>query len=135
MKILIEAYSSNGDAVSCNLALVEFKPAHVLERAKLAKQVRLQDGQFFEMTFWDYSASFYDGYIDESDLGLSDEDLEKFRRDQFIVVPDDFGMCEDFMRTECDTLAVGDDSFYWQSNVKHCDVRVETYSIPFSRIA
>lgn len=137
MKILIQASSSQGDAVSCDLALVEFDPDKVRDRAIIARQASSQDEAFHELSFWDSSARFYEGYIEVEDV-LTPDLFEKFSRDQYVIVPDDFTLSEekrdgaDFenpMRTEADTLCITDDSFYWQSIVKHCDVRVETFQI------
>lgn len=145
MKLLIQCYTSEQEAVFCNLAIVQFDLTAMLKRRDLWYLAsRSEDGDaLYELTFWDHSAEFYEGCFDMEEI-LPADVYEKLERDQFVIVPDDFKLDHkkrpraDFdnpMRTEADTLHVSDDSFHWESTVKHCDVRVETFQIPFTAIS
>lgn len=136
MKILI-ACSSTGEGIYCNLAVVELNVPKLIARNKVAVAAGKADTDLDRLTFWDHSATFREDV--QADDVLARGLLKKFERDEYVIVPDDFGTVGArrelaAIRTECDLLHVGETSFYWSSVVKHSDVKVETREIPLKLI-
>lgn len=142
IKILVHTFVSQSEAVMCEAALVTVDLDALARRRDLARTVKATDSALYGIEFWDHSAVFFEGYFDPDEY-LNPEQVEKYERDQFLVVPDDFELPgrqwdgayqKNPMRTECDMINVSDDTVYWSSFVKHTDVRVETYSIPLNAL-
>lgn len=144
MRLLVNCYSSDGDAVLCKYAIVNINLDALKKRAALARDLSSKDTGARQVKFVDVSADFYEGYLDPSDLPLTMDQLAKFARHQYVAVPSCFQMPDldfDELRTEGNVVCImpravypDDDLVYWEGAVRRADVRVETLQIPLAAL-
>ena len=126
MNILLKVW---GDGVeNADYALVTIEPAYavrLLEKVKLAQEVKAQYGHFHQLTFFECGPVLFDGEL----IGLEQADrLEKEERlvlDKPLFIPLDRQA-----RLDCVMLKVTPEEVRWEGYIKHTDVRWETAAIP-----
>ena len=125
MNILLKVWSDGAD-----YALVTIEPAYalrLLEKVKLAQEVKARYGHFHQLTFFECGPVLFGGEL----IGpVQVDELEKEERlvlGKPLFIPVDRQAKLDFV-----VLKVTPEEVRWEGYIKHTDVRWETAAIPVS---
>jgi hypothetical protein len=144
----------NGD---CDCAVVRLTPelvGQVRRRLELARQAGRQDGDLYELYFWDCTAEFYGGELLEAcqeaaGAGATDAEqaaqawLAGLERDGHALVPPTVDLAAfESKRTECDQMIVRcspssrnpEHKIVWTASPRHTDVYVITEELPLAAL-
>ena len=119
MNILLKVWSDGAD-----YALVTIEPAYalrLLEKMKIAGEVKARYGHFHQLTFFECGPVLFDGELE----GLETE--ERLVLDKPLFIPLDRQA-----KLDCVMLKVTPEEVRWEGYVKHTDVPWETAAIPVS---
>ena len=119
MNILLKVWGDGAD-----YALVTIEPAYaqrLLEKVKLARDVKARYGHFHQLTFFECGPVLFSGEL----IGLETE--ERIVLDKPLFIPSDRQAWLD-----CVMLKVTHEEVHWEGYIKHTDVRWETAAIPLS---
>jgi glucose-6-phosphate 1-dehydrogenase len=126
MNIVLKVWSNGVE--NANYALVTVEPAYalrLLEKVKLAQEVKTRYGHFHQLTFFECGPVLFGGEL----IGLEQVDkLEKEERlvlDKPIFIP-----LDKQAELDCVILKVTREEVRWEGYIKHADVRWETAAIP-----
>jgi hypothetical protein len=119
MNILLKVWS---DGAEC--ALVTLEPAYalrLLEKVKIAQEVKARYGHFHQLIFYECGPVLFDGEL----IGLETE--ERLVLDKPLFIPVDTQA-----KLDCVMLRVTHEEVKWEGYIRHTDVRWETAAIPLS---
>ena len=119
MNILLKVWSDGAD-----YALVTIEPAYalrLLEKVKVAQDIRARYGHFHQLTFSECGPVLLDGKL----IGLEAD--ERLVLDKPLFIPLDRQA-----KLDCVMLKVTHEEVRWEGYIKHTDVRWETAAIPLS---
>ena len=94
--------------------VVDIEPEYaqqLLKRIELLRFLKKQDGDVYELYFWDYQGDFYGGD------------------------PDEHGEGREPSSAECTQLVVRENDAFWTAIPKHSDIYVTTDSIRVDQLA
>jgi len=100
--------------------------------------VSSQEKSAYKLTFWSHLCGNWTQDFELSDL-LSADEIDRYDRDGFVVVPDERDLTI-FLngtpdRTECETSVIMKEGLYVEAILRHTDTRVATYQrIPWDRL-
>jgi glucose-6-phosphate 1-dehydrogenase len=123
MNILLKVWGDEAD-----YALVTIEPAYalrLLEKVKLAQDVKARYGHFHQLTFFEYGPVVFGGELE----GL--EQADKLEKEERLVLEKPLFIPLDRQaRLDCVMLKVTHEEVNWEGYIKHTDVRWETAAIP-----
>jgi len=126
MNILLKVWTVE----NADYALVSIEPAYalrLLEKVKIAQEVKTRYGHFHQLTFFECSPVLFDGEL----IGPVQVDvLEKEKR--LVLDKPLFILPDRQARLDCAILKVTHEEVSWEGYIKHTDVRWETAAIPLS---
>jgi hypothetical protein len=148
VKIIVSTSSTNpefnGD---CDYAVVELTPAlveQIRQRAMLAREIRQQDNDLYEMYFWGSTAEFYSNrLLGACEEAVAQDWLNHLEQDGYALVPPGVNVeALESERTECDQIIIRcspsacnlEFEVAWTTMPKHSDVNVTTRDLPLSAI-
>jgi len=127
MNILLKVW---GDGVeNADYALVTIEPAYavrLLEKVKLAQEVKVRYGHFHQLTFLECGPVLFGG-----ELGNGLEQVNKLEKEERLVLDKPlFIPVNRQARLDCVILKVTPEEVRWEEYIKHAAVRWETAAIP-----
>ena len=126
MNIVLKVWSNGVE--NANYALVTVEPAYalrLLEKVKLAQEVKTRYGHFHQLTFFECGPVLFGEIVLEHVDKLEIE--ERLVLDKPLFIPVDKQA-----RLDCVMLKVTHQEVKWEGYIKHTDVRWETAAIPIA---
>jgi hypothetical protein len=128
MNILLKVWGDGAE--NADYALVTIEPAYalrLLEKVKLAQEVKVRYGHFHQLTFFECGPVLFSGEL----IGL--EQVDKLEKEERLVLDKPlFIPLDGQARLDCVMLKVTHEEVRWEGYIKHADVCWETAAIPLS---
>jgi glucose-6-phosphate 1-dehydrogenase len=128
MNIVLKVWSNGVE--NANYALVTVEPAYalrLLEKVKLAQEVKTRYGHFHQLTFFECGPVLFGGEL------VSLEQVDKLEKEERLVLDKPiFIPLDKQAELDCVILKVTREEVRWEGYIKHADVRWETAAIPLS---
>jgi hypothetical protein len=128
MNIVLKVWSNGVE--NANYALVTVEPAYalrLLEKVKLAQEVKTRYGHFHQLTFFECGPVLFGGEL------VSLEQVDKLEKEEQLVLDKPLFIPLDRQaRLDCVILKVTREEVRWEGYIKHTDVRWETAAIPIA---
>jgi glucose-6-phosphate 1-dehydrogenase len=125
MNILLKVWSDGAD-----YALVTIETAYalrLLEKVKLAQDVKARYGHFHQLTFLECGPVLFGGEL------ISLEQLDKLEKEERVVLDKPLFVPVDRQaKLDCVMLKVTHEEVRWEGYIKHADVCWQTAAIPLS---
>ena len=132
MIIILKAYATS--EWHCPMGVLELDPEtveHIIETAERAQAFIGDSEEISCVCFWDSCVEWYECQDLDELLGIEEEPSAQgeFEDKEFVVLETNPFDNIDPDRTEVDQLTVTNNSFYWESILKHTNVRFDTRSM------
>jgi hypothetical protein len=128
MNILLKVWGDGAE--NADYALVTIEPAYalrLLEKVKLAQEVKVRYGHFHQLTFFECGPVLFSGEL----IGL--EQVDKLEKEERLVLDKPlFIPLDGQARLDCVMLKVTHEEVRWEGYIKHADVCWQTAAIPLS---
>ena len=124
MNILLRVWTNNEWVENAEYALVTIEQAYalrLLEKVKLARDVKARYGHFQQLTFFECGPVLFGGDL----IGLETDERLVLDKPLFISV-------DRQAKLDCVMLKVTHEEVRWEGYIKHTDLRWETAAIPVS---